>query len=365
MDQKKITFIINSATVLIIGAIIYFTLVYAFAYISPFIFGFILAAAFQPLIRVLHKKTKIPFKLSAIIVILAFFSLIIALLGWGSFRIFVFLGSFFNTLPALYFSTIVPFLETVSDNFSNFILNMDPTLVSTIDEFFNTLIGSTSDIISTLSVGVVTLISATATKVPLMLVSTLIMIIVTFFIAIDFDTIVQFLKNQLSEKTVNTIEDFNGFLLSILKKYGKSYLIIISVTFIELSIGLSILGINNAIIIAFLIAIFDILPVLGTGGIVVPWAIFLLIDGQTFLGVSLFALYIIITIVRNVIEPRIVGYQVGLHPVITLLAMFVGVQTIGFFGLFIAPISLAILKSFHDAGKITLYKDPKKKQEIE
>ena len=119
----------------------------------------------------------------------------------------------------------------------------------------------------------------------------------------------------------------------------------------------TILCIPNAIVIAFLITIFDILPVLGTGGIVIPWAIFLFIDGQVTLGFGLLMLYVIVTIVRNVIEPRIVGGQIGLHPVVTLFAMYVGVQLIGFFGLFIAPMSLAILKSLHDTGRITLYRD--------
>lgn len=365
MDKKKLTFVLNSIYVLIIGAIAYFSVVYAFKYAAPFIIGFILAAMFQPLIHLIQRKTRLPIKLIAIVVILAFFAILGVLLGWGSFRVFVFLGNFFDGLPELYFLTIVPFLERMSNDFSQLVSQLDPSIVRSIEQYFNNFIGSTSTIITDISVSVVQAISSNATKVPMMFVSTLVTIIFTFFIAIDYDKITTFIKNQLSVKVKETIEDLNGFLVSILKKYGKSYLIIVSITFAELALALSILGVNNALIIAFLIAIFDILPILGTGGIVIPWAIFVLIDGNIFLGVSLLVVYVIITVIRNIIEPRIVGYQVGLHPVITLLAMFVGVRIIGFFGLFIAPITLAILKSFHDANKIKLYKEPIEIKEIE
>ncbi len=365
MDKKKISFVLNSAYVLIIGAIVYFSVMYAFKYAAPFIIGFILAAMFQPLIRLIQRKTKLPIKLIAIVVIFSFFAILGVLLGWGSFRVIVFLGSFFDGLPELYYSTIVPFLERMSNDFSQLVSELDPSIVKNIEQYFNSFIGSSSTIISEISVGVVQAISTNATKVPMMFVSTLVTIIFTFFIAIDYEKIIKFIKNQLSLKVKETIEDLNGFLISILKKYGKSYLIIVTITFAELAIALSLLGVNNALIIAFLIAIFDILPILGTGGIVIPWAVFLLIEGNIFLGVALFVVYVIITVVRNIIEPRIIGYQVGLHPVVTLLAMFIGVRIIGFFGLFIAPITLAILKSFHDANKIKLYKEPIETKEIE
>lgn len=364
MDNKKVNFIINTLYIGLIIGIVYVALIYAFNYVMPFVIGFGLAALFQPLIRWLHKVTRIPVKLVSIVVILMFFSIIIGLIGWGSFRIFHFISDFFKGFPDLYNGIILPYLEMTAENISQFVGRLDPQLVTAYEEFVNKLIGSTSTIISSSSLAVVTYISGYATKVPMLLVSTLIMIIVTFFIAIDYERIVLFLKSQLSPKIRETVSEVGGTLASILKKYGKSYLMIVSATFIELSIGLSIIGISNSIIIAFLIAIFDILPVLGTGGIIIPWALFLFIDGKVSLGISLLVVYVIVTVIRNVIEPRIVGHQVGLHPVLTLLAMYVGVRLMGFIGLFAAPITLAILKSFHDAGKITLYKEPIIKESI-
>ena len=356
MEQRKKTFIINFLYLAIILGLGYFVIFYALKYIMPFLIAFLLSVIFQPLIMLLHRKLRLPIKWSAVLIIFIFFSIVFILLGIGSFGIFRFLKSFFSDFPQLYAQTIVPFLQEQSNRLSTMVSKMDPALVGVIKEYFNSIIGRSGEIISNLSLNMVGVFSTYATRLPLFIVSALITIILTFFIAIDHKNIVEFMKQQLPDKTRETFDDFNQSLIRILKKYGKSYLLIVSITFVELSIGLSIIGVKNALVIAFIIAIFDILPVLGTGGIVIPWAVFVLIEGKIALGVSLLILYVLITIIRNIIEPRIIGNQVGLHPVVTLLSMYAGTRILGFVGLFLAPISLAILKSFHDAKKITLYK---------
>ncbi len=365
MYEQKKRFIVNSLYILIIVALIYFVAFYALKYIMPFLVAFVLSAIFQPLIRLMHKGLRLPTKWSAVIIIFIFFSVVFALIGLGGFGIFQFLKNFFNELPKLYFSTIVPFLEAQSNKLSELASNMDPVIVNALKDYLNNLIGSTSDIINTVSLRMVSLISSYAGRLPLLIVSGLITIILTFFIAIDHENIVRFIKNQLPTHVRKTVDEFNHFLINVLKQYGKSYLIIMTITFLELSLGLSIIGVKNALIISFIIAIFDILPVFGTGGIVIPWAIFVLIDGKISFGVSLLILYVAITVVRNIIEPRIVGNQVGLHPVLTLLSMYVGTRVLGVLGLFLAPISLAILKSFHDAKKIKLYYEAEDRDDYE
>lgn len=123
-----------------------------------------------------------------------------------------------------------------------------------------------------------------------------------------------------------------------------------------MSIGLSILKISNSILIAALIAIIDILPILGTGGILLPWAIISIITGNIGLAIGLVSLYLLILIIRQVLEPKIVGNQIGLHPIVTLICMFVGAQLLGFIGLFLLPILVTILKKMNDEGVIRIFK---------
>ena len=111
----------------------------------------------------------------------------------------------------------------------------------------------------------------------------------------------------------------------------------------------------DPILVALLIAIFDILPVLGTGGIMIPWVILSALGGDLPHAFALLVLYVIITVIRNIIEPRIVGAQIGLHPVLTLMSMFVGNHLFGIVGLFGLPILLSLLRYLNDNGTISLF----------
>ena len=126
-------------------------------------------------------------------------------------------------------------------------------------------------------------------------------------------------------------------------------------TFFELTIGLHILGIASALVIAFLIAIFDVLPVLGTGGIMLPWILISFLNNQVKTGVGLLILYLVITVIRNIIEPKIVGKQIGLHPLLMLMCMYLGARLFGFLGIFILPILILIVQNLNDTGIIHIY----------
>ncbi len=126
-------------------------------------------------------------------------------------------------------------------------------------------------------------------------------------------------------------------------------------TFFELTVGLHILGIENALVIAFLIAIFDVLPVLGTGGIMLPWILISFLNNQVKTGVGLLILYLVITVIRNIIEPKIVGKQIGLHPLLMLMCMYLGARLFGFLGIFILPILILIVQNLNDTGIIHIY----------
>jgi predicted PurR-regulated permease PerM len=123
----------------------------------------------------------------------------------------------------------------------------------------------------------------------------------------------------------------------------RSYTLIMMLTFVELSILFTVFDIQKAFLKAAVIAIFDIMPILGTGGIMIPWAVTSLVLGYTKLGLELFLIYGIVTVVRNYVEPKIVGAQLGLHPIITLVTMFIGLRLFGILGLFGLPVGISFL----------------------
>jgi predicted PurR-regulated permease PerM len=143
----------------------------------------------------------------------------------------------------------------------------------------------------------------------------------------------------------------------VIKKYLLSYSLIMLITFGEIFAGLSIIGVKYSALLAALIAIFDILPVVGSGLVLVPWAIISLIIGNIGLGVGLFILWAIVCVVRQIIEPKIVGSNVGMHPFLTLFAMLAGNFIYGGIGILLLPIALALCQSLNSSGVVKLYKN--------
>jgi predicted PurR-regulated permease PerM len=144
---------------------------------------------------------------------------------------------------------------------------------------------------------------------------------------------------------------------------------IMLVTFSEMSIGLFLLKLLNIynggyiLIIAILTAIVDIVPVLGTGTVVIPWAAYNLFVGNYSLAIGLFALYLIITVIRQIIEPKLVATQLGLPAFLIITSMFIGSQIFGVFGIFILPITVLTLKLLNDEDIIHILHYPKEKTE--
>jgi len=129
------------------------------------------------------------------------------------------------------------------------------------------------------------------------------------------------------------------------------------VTFVELAVGLTILGVSGAPLIALGIAVFDFFPVLGTGGIMIPWIVLEILRGDFTLAIGLAVLYAIVSVVRGFIEPKIVGGQLGQHPLLTLCAIYAGFQLMGFLGMVLLPIIAQILVSLHRSGVLRLWRN--------
>ncbi len=129
------------------------------------------------------------------------------------------------------------------------------------------------------------------------------------------------------------------------RQYAKAYLLLGLFTFLEVFIGLSVLGVRYAFILSWVIAIVDFLPLLGTGVILVPWGVISLLLGEYRLGVGLLILYGICTLLRQILEPRVVGKGLGLHPLASLVTMYTGLQLFGFWGMLLLPLLVAGAKS--------------------
>lgn len=130
----------------------------------------------------------------------------------------------------------------------------------------------------------------------------------------------------------------------------KAHLILMIITFIELSIFLSIMRVRNSVIIAAFISLIDILPVLGTGTVLYPWGIISMISGNSALGISLIIAQLIMTIIRNIIEPRIIGTHTGLNPILTLASIYIGTKLFGFIGMYVFMLIIIMAVKYRNSA---------------
>jgi len=176
----------------------------------------------------------------------------------------------------------------------------------------------------------------------------------------DYERISRGIKGLFPEDKRFMLSRTKAVLFSSLGKLGKAYLIIMLVTFSEMILGLSVMKIigvykgSYIFVIAVITALVDILPIFGTGSVLIPWGIYSIIVGDARLGVSLLILYGAITVIRQVVEPKLVASQLDLPPVATISAMYVGLQLFGIIGMFLLPITIFCLKILSDEGVINL-----------
>lgn len=367
--EKKRNFIINIAYIAVVLALFYLFFKYVFGAILPIVAAVIVAYILQRPVNFICKKT--PLKkgpVSAITVLLTFIALIsvvVVLLVW----LFTELKGFIQyvlikieDLPSLVSEIegyIVSFISILPEKISAPAINF-------ISEKLDSLASGTTSItmpdfdfavLSTPLLGVWN----TAKQIPTTLVSFVISIVTCCFITADFETFKKLVLGLFREETREKIVRSKRLLIPALGKYAKAYGLIISVTFTELCVGLFILkllGIYNSgyiLIIAALTAIVDIIPVLGTGTIVIPWAVYNLFTGNYALAMGLFVIYACITVIRQIIEPKLVANQLGLPAFLTITAMFLGSQIFGVIGIFILPLTIVMLKILNDEGIIHIF----------
>lgn len=355
--ERMRKFIIKFLYYAIWVAILYCLLKYALPLFMPFILAFFIAFLLKPLINWISKKSGLGRRAVAIIILTLFYLIIGTLLALLGTKLVVYLGNWFARLPDYYRNTIEPNLTAFSNSFDETIRMLDPTLLSFYEMANESISRAASNIVSSISSGAINLFGNVAGSVPWIIVGFVLTIIASYFLAVDYYRITAFIVRQLPPTMKERVFAIKDFVVNVLFRFARAYLILMSITFAEMSVGLLLLGAANPFIIALLTAIVDILPVFGTGAVLIPWALYALISGNYFLGIGLGVLYAVITVIRQIIEPRIVGRQIGLYPLLTLIAMFVGARLFGFWGLFGLPILLTVLIHLNKSGEISIYQN--------
>ncbi|MBE6720629.1 MAG: sporulation integral membrane protein YtvI [Ruminococcaceae bacterium] len=374
--EKRREFLINLLFLAAVLALIYVFFKYLFWVTAPFILTFFFAVLLQTPLRKIDKKTnkKHHTLWSVLLVVIAIVIVLLPLgliIGTAISRVVSVVKSFatqMNDIPTFLTkleSEIVDLIRFLPDS-------MEKTATATVQKFFDPLIedfdisklklGSLKSGISSGLSGMVSVVK----NVPSIVIGVVIGIIAMIFFTKDYDRIVRFIQAQLPENKKNFPVEIKQVFSNTIFKMIKAYALIMFITFMELFLGfsfLSLIGVMSNkyfLFIAILIAIFDIMPIAGSGGVLIPWAFVSLIMQNYRQAIGLIVMYIIITVIRQYIEPKIVGDSLGVHPLVTLMGLYFGLKLFGFLGMFIVPITVMTLKAFNDTGRIHLWVPPEK-----
>ena len=350
MEAKK-SFIINIVFYGIVVAIVLLAAKYILPIMTPFIIAFAVASLFNWLTKLMGFKRERLRRLVAILLASVLYALVFVCVLIIGAKLINETGSILAAIPSTFSNQIMPFLDTMATRLETAVTPYDTQLASYIDSLTSSVVSNLGKFVTDFSKTAVLFVTNCATAVPGLIVQIVITVISTFFILLDYEKICQFLLKLIPSGKRELFSTSMHYTKTMLAVYIKSYSLLFLLTFVELSIGFTILGIKNAVLLATMISIFDLMPILGTGGIVLPWALLSLMVGNWTRAVGLLVLYLVITGIRQTLEPKIVGKQIGLHPLATLVSMLLGLKLFGIVGLFGVPVVVAVTTAMYKAKR--------------
>lgn len=341
MRSERVRDIVN--ILLAAGLILLFVYLFfkhLFLIILPFLIAWAIAFLTRPLAEAINKRIKLPLGIIRAILsilislaILTAISLVIWALGAELWRLLSGIGEG----EAL--------RELIDEITSGGILG----------GIFNSFGEEFGDIIFELVISVAktlgTALTSVAAAIPRALIFILMTVIASVYFSLELEWVNDTVSRLLPKNVLLWLSRFRRGFFSVGLSYIRAYLFLMLITFTVMLVGLVILRRPYALLLAFIIAALDCLPVIGVGTVLIPWSLYELILGESYVGIGLIILFILYEIVRQFAEPRIVGKNLGIHPIITLVLIYLGYSLFGIVGLLLVPIATVLVNIMTDEGK--------------
>lgn len=357
MDRESVNRLVRFLIVIAVVTLSLVVIYYVFQLTYPFIIAVVIAVAINPVVRFLEKRWKFPrilAVLSALLVVIGVFTGLITLLiaeivaGASHFANVVpqHVGTMITYLERLFANQVIPFYNKVASMFKSLDSGQQETIMNSINETGNKISESATAFLQNFFLKLPALVSWIPSAATVIIFS----LLATFFISKDWDRLTTSLSKVLPEKVRNSGLRVFIDLKKALAGFVRAQLTLISITLVIVLIGLLILRVNYAITIALITGLVDLLPYLGTGVVFIPWMIYEAVTGNFGLAIGLGILYTVVIVQRQVMEPKILSSNIGLNPLATLVALFVGFKLVGFLGLILGPVTLVLLTTLHRAN---------------
>ena len=343
---KKYTGIfLNIAVPLVITSLIWFVGPKIIVFFLPFVIGLVIALVAAPLVRFLERRVKLMRRFTSMAIIVGALALIVLLL-WLILSNLIREGyRFLQDAPAL--------LDSMGEELRHTIMKLQQILKVLPDDVQQSIFSGMdnlgkviSDSISSMSAPAMEVVGSVARSIPDILVDTVVILMSAYFFLADYDKLLETAKKIMPDMFVRAMAFLKKTSGEIVGSYFLAQFRIMFVIAVVLAVGLTIAGVSYSGLVAVLIAILDFLPIFGTGTVLIPWALIKLLNGSYSAAVFLLVLYGLTQLIRQLIQPKLIGDTMGMNPLLTLLFLYVGYQLGGFTGMILAvPVGMILLEA--------------------
>ena len=335
---------------ILVGIWLIFT--YGLGLVAPFLVAWLLSRLIRPLVSRMVGKSRMPRGLAAGVLVFLFVAGFLGLLAWGVSRGVSELsklmeglsqegspmGNFFTQAQDFLgsASSHIPFLKGLSEHphFADFCARLDELVRQGAEQM-----------LTTMGQGLPAMVMSVLGSIPSVLIFMTSLLFSCYYFSADDGSLWQGFLSCLSPPWRRRVDAWKDSLGAAAKKYVRAYLVLGLITFLEMFLGLSVLGVPYAFLLAWGIALIDFLPLLGTGVVLVPWAVVMFVMGDVHMGLGLLILFGVSSLVRQFAEPKLLSAELGLHPLVSLFAVFAGWQLFGVWGMMIAPFVALLVKA--------------------
>ncbi len=332
---------------------LWFSFKYLTIVIFPLLIAWVLAFYLQKPVDLLYKKLRFPRKLSAVLFIMGALAITVFIFSKIFNGIFSELSSI-NTEKAS--ESVVSFFDSIEKAADKYVPKRFISEEGLSAKLREGALTALVELLTATLERIPSLITSFISFIPRLLIITVIFLFSSFYLTSDYAQINNFVLSQLNSRASRFITEAKAIFFDVISKFLKAYLILYVITFFVMLVGLLLIGVKFAFIMALVIATVDILPILGSGTVLIPWSIVCLFSKDYGMAIKLIVLYLVITFIHQMLQPKLIGATAGIHPLASLFAIFTGYAVMGIFGMFLFPVLLIILKTLNDRGRITLWK---------
>ncbi|NLK22044.1 MAG: sporulation integral membrane protein YtvI [Epulopiscium sp.] len=331
---------------LTIGVYIFFR--YLFSFIAPFVVAWVISSLMEPMVRWFNKKWKLARGVSSILSIIIVLGLVGGMLTVIVIEIVEQARAFGKDIP-MYYSSFMITIENIKGRTENFIFSLPLHIQNLLAGGMGIVIKGFPNILGSSvrrgSIGIVV-------ALPNALFFGIVALIATFFMSKDRKRIQNFMERQMPRSWIRKFDTIKRDLFGALLGYIKTQFILMLFIITICTIGLSILRFKYSFLIGIVTGIVDAFPILGSGTILIPLAIYNGISGNLYGAIGLLIIYGIVILFRQMLEPKVLASQIGVYPLVTLMSMYIGIRLFGFVGIIIGPVFVIFLKTMQKIGII-------------